>query len=266
MSGAAEPVRFLPQAGGRSLAFRRLEGRKPGIVFLGGFHSDMTGTKAAALAAHCRAVERAFVRFDYAGHGASSGRFEEGTIGGWLADALRVLDEAAEGPQVLVGSSMGGWIMLLAALARPERVRGLVGVAAAPDFTEELIWGRLSGADRGRIMEEGSLLRPSAHGTEPCPVTRRLIEEGRTHLLLKGPIGVRCPVRLIHGMADADVPWEVSLRLCGCLSGADVEFTLVKGGDHRLSSPDDIRRLTETAEGLCRRVEEGGWIPPNRMT
>jgi pimeloyl-ACP methyl ester carboxylesterase len=256
MSGASEPVQFLPPAGGRSLAFRRLAGRKPGVFFLGGFHSDMTGTKAAALAAHCRAVGRAFVRFDYTGHGASSGRFEEGTIGGWLADALRVLDEAAEGPQVLVGSSMGGWIMLLAALARPERVRGLVGVAAAPDFTEELVWERLPEEDRRRLREEGFFVRPSRYDGKPYPVTRRLIEEGRAHLLLKGPIGVRCPVRLIHGMADGDVPWEVSLRLCGCLSGADVELTLVKGGDHRLSSPEDIRRLTETAEGLCRRVEE----------
>ena len=260
----SEALRFLAAPGGGRLACRRLGGRKPGVLFLGGFRSDMTGTKATALDAHCRAVGRAFVRFDYSGHGESSGRFEEGTIGGWLADALRVLDEAAEGPQVLVGSSMGGWIMLLAALARPERVRGLVGVAAAPDFTEELIWGRLTEESRRRLMEEGSLLRPSAYGAEPCPITCRLIEEGRAHLLLRGPIGVRCPVRLIHGMADADVPWEVALRLCGCLEGADVELTLVKGGDHRLSSPGDIRRLTGTVEGLCRRAEEGGVNSPAR--
>lgn len=253
-----EPVRFLPRSGGGSLAFRRLEGRGPGVVFLGGLHSDMTGTKATALAAHCRAAGRAFVRFDYSGHGASAGRFEEGTIGGWLADALRVLDEATEGPQVLVGSSMGGWIMLLAVLARPGRVRGLAGVAAAPDFTEELIWERLPAESRRRLIGEGSILRPSAYGAEPYSLTRRLIEEGREHLLLRGPIGVRCPVRLIHGMADPDVPWEVSLRLCGCLESADVSLTLVKEGDHRLSAPADLRRLTETVEALCRGAGDGG--------
>lgn len=251
------PSRFLASPEGRSLAFRRLEGRPPGVLFLGGFRSDMTGTKATALEAHCRAAGRAFARFDYSGHGESPGRFEEGTIGAWLADALCVLDRATEGPQVLVGSSMGGWIMLLAALARPERVRGLIGVAAAPDFTEDLVWGRCGEEERRKLMEEGSFLCPPRYEDAPYPITRRLIEEGRRHLLLRGPIPLRRPVRLIHGMADEDVPWEVSLRLCGCLEGADVSLTLVKGGDHRLSTPADIRRLTETVEGLCREAGEG---------
>jgi pimeloyl-ACP methyl ester carboxylesterase len=254
---SAGPAQFLPSPEGDAIAYRRQEGRAPGVVFLGGFHSDMTGTKATALAAHCRAANRAFVRFDYSGHGESAGRFEDGTIGGWLADTLYVLDGATDGPQVLVGSSMGGWLMLLAALARPERVRGLVGVAAAPDFTEDLIWDRLPEADRRKIMEQGFIFRPSTYGEAPYPITRRLIEEARGHLLLRGPIGIDCPVRLIHGMADADVPWEVSLRLCGCLRGADVSLNLVKKGDHRLSAPADLRRLTETVEGLCRQVEEG---------
>ena len=214
----------------------------------------MEGTKAQALAAHCRAAGRAYVRFDYTGHGASSGRFEEGTVGQWLADALCVLGQAAEGPQVVVGSSMGGWIMLLLALGRPERVRGLVGVAAAPDFTEELIWNQLSEAGRRQLMEEGSFLRPSRYDPQPHPITRRLVEEGRRHLLLRGPIPVTCPVRLIHGDQDADVPWETSLRLLRRLAGGDVTLTLVKGGGHRLSGAADIERLAGTAEALCLRL------------
>ena len=249
------PPLFLTRDAGTRIACHSTPGKAPGVMFLGGFKSDMTGTKATALEAHCRAAGRAFVRFDYAGHGESSGRFEEGTIGRWAADAIAVLDGVAQGPQVLVGSSMGGWIMLLAALARPGRVAGLVGVAAAPDFTEDLMWARLSEEARGRLMAAGIYHNPSEHGEDPYPITRALIEEGREHLLLRGAIGIDCPVRLIHGMADGDVPWEVSLRLCEALRSGDVSLALVKGGDHRLSGPGDIERLTATIEALCRKRE-----------
>lgn len=249
------PPLFLTRDEGGRIASRSTPGKAPGVMFLGGFKSDMTGTKAIALEAHCRAAGRAFVRFDYAGHGESSGRFEEGTIGRWAADAIAVLDRVAQGPQVLVGSSMGGWIMLLAALARPGRVAGLVGVAAAPDFTEDLMWARLSEEARGRLMAEGVYHNPAEHGEDPYPITRALIEEGREHLLLRGAIGIDCPVRLIHGMADEDVPWEVSLRLCEALRSGDVSLALVKGGDHRLSGPGDIERLTATIGALCRKLE-----------
>ncbi len=240
---------------GARIAYRKLAGGAPGVMFLGGFHSDMTGTKATALEAHCRAVGRAFVRFDYTGHGASSGEFEEGTIGRWAEDAVAVLDEVAEGPQVLVGSSMGGWIMLLAALARPERVCGLVGVAAAPDFTEDLIWNELPDEARRAMERDGRRLRPSEYDEAGYPITLRLIEEGRAHLLLRRPIAISCPVRLIHGERDGEVPWEVSRRRSEALASEDVTLTLVEEGDHRLSEPADLERLMAVVDGLCSQIE-----------
>lgn len=245
---------FFELAGGGRIAYEKLSGNGPGVVFLGGFHSDMTGTKATALAAHFRAAGRSFVRFDYTGHGASTGAFEDGTIGGWAEDAVAVLDEVAEGPQVLVGSSMGGWIMCLAALARPDRVCGLVGVAAAPDFTEDLIWAALPEAARREIAEKGSWTRPSEYDEAGYPITMKLIEEGRRHLLLRAPIAIGCPVRLIHGVEDASVPWEVSRKLMNAIESEDAALTLVKGGDHRLSGPADIERLIGTTEALCAEV------------
>lgn len=247
---------FIETAGGSRIAYEKISGHGPGVVFLGGFHSDVTGTKATALAAYCRAAGRALVLFDYTGHGASSGAFEAGTIGGWAEDAVAVLDEVAEGPQVLVGSSMGGWIMCLAALARPGRVCGLVGVAAAPDFTEDLIWAALPEAARREIEEKGSWTRTSEYDEAGYPITMKLFEEGRRHLLLRAPIGIHCPVRLIHGAEDESVPWEVSRKLMGALESEDVVLTLVKRGDHRLSEPADIERLIGTVETLC--VEVGG--------
>ncbi len=240
---------------GARIAYWKLAGGAPGVMFLGGFHSDMTGTKATALEAHCCAVGRAFVRFDYTGHGSSSGEFEEGTIGRWAEDAVAVLDEVAEGPQVLVGSSMGGWIMLLAALARPERVCGLVGIAAAPDFTEDLIWNEMPDEARRAMERDGRRLRPSEYDEAGYPITLRLIEEGRSHLLLRGPIAISCPVHLIHGERDGEVPWEVSRRLSDALAGEDVTLTLVEEGDHRLSEPADLERLMAVVDGLCSQIE-----------
>lgn len=223
---------------------------RPGVLFLGGFMSDMTGTKATALEAWAVARGLAFTRFDYQGHGASSGRFADGTIGLWAEDALAVLDQVTSGPQILVGSSMGGWTMLLTALRRPGRVAGLVGLAPAPDFTEDLMWDLFEEDVRREILEAGVWNRPSDYGPEPQPITRALIEDGRNHLLLRGPIAFSGPVRLLHGQRDPDVPWQVSLTLAGALASDDVRVTLVKDGDHRLSRPQDIALLCRTVGDL----------------
>ncbi|WP_424813769.1 alpha/beta hydrolase [Roseococcus sp. YIM B11640] len=235
--------------GERPLAYRQIDGTGIGVVFLGGFNSDMTGSKASFLAEWCSKRGRAYLRFDYSGHGASGGRFEDGTIGSWLADAELALTQLTQGPQILVGSSMGGWISLLLALRHPERVAGLIGLAPAPDFTEELMWASFPPAIREEIMERGQWLRPSAYGP-PYPITRALIEDGRSHLLLGAPIAIHAPVRLLHGQADPDVPWEYSLRIADRLEGRDVEVTLVKDGDHRLSTPENLALLGRTLGAL----------------
>jgi len=239
----------LSCADGIALAWRRLDGVAPTVVFLPGFNSDMTGSKATALSEFCARRGQAFVRFDYAGHGASSGRFVDGTIGRWAEDALAVIDQVASGDVILVGSSMGGWIAVLAALARPDRVRGLIGIAAAPDFTERLMWEAMLPAERATLLAEGVLMVPSQYGP-PTAVTRGLIEDGRRHLLLGSPIGVDCPVRLLHGQEDPDVPWQTALALSERLTGADVQITLIKDGDHRLSRPADLAVLIRTLGAL----------------
>lgn len=241
---------FLSTPDGRKLAYTMSEGRLPGVVFCGGFKSDMAGSKALTLEAWCQKRGQRFVRFDYTGHGQSSGRFEEGTIGAWKRDALTILDDIATGDNVLVGSSMGGWIMLLAALARPDRVAGLVGIAAAPDFTEDLMWTAMTAEQRETLLRDGLLLQPSAYDPQPCPITRGLIEEGRGHLLLRAPVGIADPARLLHGMRDPDVPWETSLRLAERLASDDVQLLLIKDGDHRLSRPADLERLFAAVAAL----------------
>ena len=227
-----------------------LEGKAPGVVFMGGLKSDMTGSKALALEAHCRAVGRAFVRFDYRGHGESSGRFSDGTIGQWHRDALAILDGIAKGRQILVGSSMGGWQMLLAARARPERVAGLIGIAAAPDFTEDLIPGDLSDEQKEQLQAQGFAIIPNCYDGEPYKITKELLDEGRNHLLLRGEIPLDCPVRLIHGTNDEDVPWQTSLKIAERLRSQDVETLFVKNGDHRLSESEDLNRLCRTVGRL----------------
>ncbi len=249
-----EAAASLPRADGATIAYRRSAGAAPGVIFLPGFRSDMTGVKATALEAMCRAAGRAFLRFDYFGHGASSGAFVDGTIGRWTEDALAVLDELTAGPQVLVGSSMGGWIMLLVARARPDRVAGLVGLAAAPDFTEDLMWRHFSADVIATLTRDGIYQLPSAYDPEPTPVTLRLIEEARDHLLLDRPIPVHCPVRLIHGIKDPDVPWMTAPILAGKLLTADVTVKLIKEGDHRLSREQDIAILWDTLDTLCRQI------------
>ena len=245
------PPTLLEREGRETIAYRAMAGSTPGVMFCGGFMSDMTGTKATALEAHCRRIGRAFVRFDYSGHGASGGAFRDGTIGGWRDDALAVLDRVASGPQVLVGSSMGGWIVLLLALVRPERVAGLVGVAAAPDFTEDLIWSTLDDEGRRTLAETGEIVMPCDYGEDPYPITMGLIEEGRDHLLLRAPIAIGCPIHLLQGMRDEDVPWRTALRIAEQVESERVTVELVKDGDHRLSRDEDLARLTAAVEGIA---------------
>ena len=246
----------LDRPDGNVLAYHRSAGDSPAVVFCGGFMSDMTGTKACALESFCAERGQAYVRFDYLGHGASSGAFADGTIGRWAEDAVAVIDALSEGPVVLVGSSMGGWIMLLAALARRARVQALVGVAAAPDFTRRMVEDELTEAQRAALARDGRIEIPSDYGEAPYLITRALIDDGDRHALLDGEIALTCPVRLLHGLKDAAVPWQTSLRLARALASADVTVTLVKDGDHRLSEPADLARLcaavAEVSQPLAR--------------
>lgn len=246
--------KILTRTDGATIAYHKSEGEGPGVIFLGGFRSDMTGTKAVALEAHCRAIGRAFLRFDYFGHGDSSGSFDDGTISRWAEDAICVLDELTDGPQILVGSSMGGWIMLLAALARPDRVAALVGIAAAPDFTECLMWQHFPPDIRDTLLRDGIYYEPSEYDEEPYSITLKLIEDGRKNLLLERPIAIHCPVRLLQGMADSSVPWEHGLAITEKLLSEHVTLTLVKDGDHRLSRDEDIARLLRTLDTTCDEV------------
>ena len=230
---------------GRRLALRRRDGRGPTLLFLPGYASDMHGSKATALDAWAAAEGRAMLRFDYAGCGLSEGDFEDQTLAGWRDDALAMID-MLEGPVLLVGSSMGGWLMLLAALARPQRIHALVGIAAAPDFTD---WG-FDAAQKRTISETGRLEEPSPYGEAPMVTTRAFWESGESLKLLGGGIAIDCPVRLLHGFDDADVPWRISLRLMESLRSGDVRATLIKGGDHRLSRPGDIAHLVAAVASL----------------
>jgi len=237
----------LTRPDGGKLAWRRVDGAGPTVVWLGGFRSDMTGTKAQALADWAQARGRAYVRFDYFAHGASDGEFRDGTITRWRADALAVLDELTEGPLVLVGSSMGGWIACLAAMVRAERLRGMVLIAPAPDFTEKLMGPELGAEARGALETDGVWLRPSDYG-EPYPITAALLDDGARWSILPGPVPIAAPVRILQGGEDPDVPWRHALELAQGLKGHDVVFTLVKDGDHRLSRPQDIARLIAAVE------------------
>jgi pimeloyl-ACP methyl ester carboxylesterase len=232
----------------RTIAIRARPGGNPGLFWLGGFNSDMQGTKALALDAWAAEHSRACVRFDYSGHGESGGAFVEGTIGRWLEESLAVFEQFCRGPQVVIGSSMGGWMALLLARAMAARgagrasVAGLVLIAPAPDFTEALMWKGFSSEIRREIETKGVWLRPSQYG-EPYPITRTLIEEGRNHLLLGSAIEVKCPVRILQGAQDPDVPWQHAFTLAHRLPADDVVLTVIQDGDHRLSRPQDIARI-----------------------
>ncbi|MDZ7628668.1 MAG: alpha/beta hydrolase [Parvularculaceae bacterium] len=233
------------------LAYRRCAGGGPGVVWLGGFRSDMTGTKAAHLAAWAAGAGRAFLRFDYSGHGDSGGRFEDCVLSDWLGDALAAVDALTEGPQILVGSSMGGWIAALLALRRPTLVAGVVFIAPAPDFTEALLWEKMTGPERDEILRNGRLIERSDYSPEPTIITRALIEDGRQHLLLGGAIPIRCPVRIVQGMADPDVPWRHAMTFAECLQTDDLTVTLLKAGDHRLSKPHELAEIIAALEALA---------------
>lgn len=244
---------FLTSSHGQNLAYRH-RAAPPGartFVWLSGFKSDMNGTKVVALERWATESGHGFLAFDYSGHGASAGAFDEGSISLWRQDALDVIDARVSGPLVLVGSSMGGWMALLAALARPEHVSGMVLVAPAPDFTEKLMWAGMPEQARAEIMENGYTLRPSDYD-EPYRITRALIEDGRRWQLLDEPLPVECPVRILQGMRDDDVPWQHAQRLVAALSTDDVVLALIKDGDHRLSRDQDIARLQHYCEELAR--------------
>jgi pimeloyl-ACP methyl ester carboxylesterase len=241
---------------GGTIAYHFTPGKSPGVVFLTGFVSDMNGDKALCLENFCQNRGQAFLRFDYTGHGESSEIFLDGCIGDWANDAIFALDQLTEGPQILVGSSMGGWIMLLTALARPEKIAGLVGLAAAPDFTEDLMWEDFTKDQRSTLETKGRIAIGNDYDDgQDYIITQKLIEDGRNHLLLRDEIALSCPVRLIHGLQDADVPWATSQKISERLQSIDVETTFVKNGDHRLSNPSDLERLQRTLEALLQTVE-----------
>ncbi|OWY01554.1 alpha/beta hydrolase [Thioclava sp. IC9] len=237
---------------GRRIAYNLTPGKGPGVVFLGGFKSDMEGTKALALEDWAKREGRAFLRFDYSGHGVSDGAFEDGAIGDWFEDARDVIMAKTEGPQILVGSSMGGWISLLMAREHPEKVAGLVTIAAAPDFTEDGYWASFDKETRHKLESEGSIAVPSDYG-EPYVITRRLINEGRERLVLRSPLALPFPTRFLQGTADEAVSTETAIRLLEHAEGADMRLTLVKGADHRFSDPDCLALIeTALAEVLAR--------------
>ncbi|WP_334161866.1 alpha/beta fold hydrolase [Phenylobacterium sp.] len=247
----SEESGYLARPDGARLAWRRVAGEGPAVVWLGGFKSDMAGTKAQALADWARASGRAYVRFDYFGHGESDGDFRDGTITRWREDALAAIEALTSGETVLVGSSMGGWIACLAAMAQPERVKSMVLVAPAPDFTEKLMRPEIPPEGLADLARDGVWLRPSEYG-EPYPITRDLLEDGaRWSILEAQEIPIEVPVRILQGGEDPDVPWTHALQLANALKGHDVVFTLVKDGDHRLSRPQDIARLVAAVEELA---------------
>jgi pimeloyl-ACP methyl ester carboxylesterase len=241
----------LDRPDGEQIAWRRIDGRGPTILWLGGFRSDMTGTKAQALADWAHERDRAFLRFDYYGHGESSGDFVKGgCITRWREDALAVIDELAAGPLVLVGSSMGGWVSLLASAARPERVKAMVLIAPAPDFTEALMKPQFTPEVFRALEDDGVWIERSDYDPEGYPITRLLIEDGARWSVLPGPLGFDGPVRILQGARDDSVPWTHAHELVGALSGDDVVFTLIKDGDHRLSRPQDLERLIAAVEDV----------------
>lgn len=251
-------AQYLKTEHGTKIAYQRTKGKGPGVVFLPGFMSDMEGGKAIALEAWCKAEGRAFVRFDYQGHGISEGKFVDGTIGLWAKDALAVIDQLSEGPQIIVGSSMGGWISLLAAVARPGRVKALVGLAAAPDFTVRMWHQEFDDATRAEVLANGYMQRPCDYGDDPYTITKALIDDGWNNRLLAAPIQLDIPVRLIQGTLDPDVPWQTAQKIADKITGEDVEVILVPGGDHRLSRDIDLARLCRVVGALATGLTHGG--------
>lgn len=247
----SEETGFLDRGDGQQIAWRRVAGRGPTVVWLGGFMSDMAGTKAQALADWALAEGRAFLRFDYLGHGESSGDFRDGVISRWRADAIAAIEALTEGPLVLVGSSMGGWISCLVAAVMPERLHAMVLIAPAADFTEALMKPGLPPEALAAIERDGEWIRPSLYEPTGYPITRALLEDGARWTILGAPVPIEVPVRILQGREDPDVPWLHALELANAIKGEDVVFTLIKDGDHRLSRPRDIARLLATVREVA---------------
>ena len=254
-TGPGRLQRLNAAVGKATIAYHSIPGKSPGMLFLTGYRSAMEGAKALALEAYCRDAGHAYIRFDYQGHGETGGDFESCTMSTWIADAVAVLDNVTTGPQILAGSSMGGWIMVHLALLRPERVAGLLGIAAAPDLTELLLWDLFDAATRESILAGKVWRVPSKEGGNETVVSRALIDDGRKYLVLRERIPLAVPVRLLHGLADPVVPWQLSQRLLDQIDGLDVTLTLIKGGGHRLSQPRELGVLVGAADQLFRRVE-----------
>ncbi len=240
---------MLDRGDGVSLAWAHLPGVAPTVVFLPGFKSDMNGSKALAVRDFCAGIGQSMLRLDYSGHGESGGAFTDGTIGQWAEDALRVIAHRVKGPIILIGSSMGGWIALLLMRTLGDRVTGFIGIAAAPDFTETLMWDSMAPHEQQALVTDGQICVPSEYG-EPYVITHRLIEDGRDQRVLGSPIRLHAPVRLLQGQCDADVPWETALKLAAAFEGDDVQITLLKDGDHRLSRQADLALLVRTLAAL----------------
>jgi pimeloyl-ACP methyl ester carboxylesterase len=251
-------LHFLSIDQSSHIAYRRLTGKTPGVVFLCGHGSDMDGSKALEIEVWARNNGRSFLRFDYQGHGQSSGNFLDGNISSWTNDCLTVLDQLTDGPQILVGSSLGGWLMLNVALARPERICALVGIAAAPDFTEDLLWTEFDAAQRRAIEADGKIALPNPYSDEPVVYPWHLITDGRQKLRLTGALEINIPVRLLHGMADHEVPWQTATRIAECLTSSDVEIMLIKDAGHRFSEPGQLALLTDTLDALITKLALAG--------
>ncbi|MGB0797804.1 MAG: alpha/beta hydrolase [Planktomarina sp.] len=241
----------LTMPNGRQIAYESTSGSGPGVVFLGGFMSDMAGTKAVHLEAWCKSQGRAFLRFDYSGHGQSSDAFTDGCIGDWADDAQAAICELTDGPQILVGSSMGGWISLLMAKRIPDRIAALVTIAAAPDFTEDGFWAGFNTVERAQLADTGVVLVPSDYG-DPYPITQRLIEDGRDHLVLRTPLNLPFPTRFLQGDCDEDVSVDTANQLFAHVTGPDIQLTLVKGADHRFSDDTALSILENTLGTLIK--------------
>ena len=241
---------YLIKSDGVKIAYNKLSGTEPGIIFFGGFASDMEGTKALALQDYAEERGQAFLRFDYRGHGKSSGSFTDGNIGKWLSDCLAVLDKLTHGCQILVGSSMGGWLTLLTAKERPGRVGGIVGIASAPDFTEDLMWSQFDDETRKKLIENGQCSLASDYDESPYTITLDLIEDGKKHLVLRERLDIKVPFHLIHGMADEEVPYQLSLKLAEHVDSEKVQVNIIKNGDHRLSREQDLVEILKAIDDL----------------
>ena len=244
----------LDLGAGQHLAFNRHGGKSPGVVFLCGHGSDMEGTKALACQEWAAARGQAFVRFDYRGHGGSSGDIMDHNITSWTSDAVAVIDGLTKGPQIVVGSSLGGWIMLNLALEREDRVAGVIGIAAAPDFTEDLLWDTFDDAQKARMEKDGEISLDNPYGDEPVRYPYHLVTDGRKNLRLRGPLDIKAPVHLLQGMQDHEVPWDTSVRIAECLVGDDVEVSLVKTAGHRFSGPGEIALLESALERMTYKI------------